>query len=253
MRELPESGEFVIGTVKKVEDFGATIDLDEYKDFKGFIHIAEVASGWVKYIRDHVREGQKVVCKVLSVEPGKGIAHLSLKQVNEHQRREKIQEWKNEKKAEKLFEILSEKINKDVNECYEKFGYKLIEKYGSMYSAFEKTSANEKTLEKNGFEGGWEKSFIDIAKENIVPPSVEISGILEITCPLPDGVKHVKEALLKAETSANVVVQYIGAPKYKMTVKASEYKTAEEILRKSAEKAISYIKEHNGEGEFHRK
>lgn len=252
MRQLPESGEFVIATVKKVEDFGATVDLDEYKDFRGFIHIAEVASGWVKYIRDYVREGQKVVCKVLNVEPGKGVAHLSLKQVNEHQRREKIQEWKNEKKAEKLFEILAKKMNKDVEECYENFGHKLIEKYGGMYSAFERVSGDEKTLDKNGFGGGWVEHFIHTAKENITPPSVEISGILELTCPLSDGVKHIKEALLKTE-NREVAVQYIGAPKYKITVKASDYKTAEETLRKSAEKAIGYIKEHNGEGEFHRK
>jgi len=102
LSELPDIGELVMGTVEKVKDFGVTVTLDEYPSVGGFIHITEVASGWVKYVRDYVREGQKVVCKVIRVESGKGVVDLSLKRVNEHQRREKIQEWKNETKAEKL-------------------------------------------------------------------------------------------------------------------------------------------------------
>ncbi|PIV70049.1 MAG: translation initiation factor IF-2 subunit alpha [Euryarchaeota archaeon CG01_land_8_20_14_3_00_38_12] len=253
LSEMPDIGELVMGTVEKVKDFGVTVTLDEYPSVGGFIHITEVASGWVKYVRDYVREGQKVVCKVIRVESGKGVVDLSLKRVNEHQRREKIQEWKNETKAEKLFEILANRMNKDVKECYEEFGYKLIEKYNSLYSAFEKTSADQKTLKESGFTGEWVKHFIEVAKENIVPPSVEITGMLEITCPLPDGVKYIKEALSKAESSKDVVVQYVGAPMYRIIVKSSDYKNAEGIMKKAAERAIAYIKEHNGKGEFHRK
>src|SRR5207249_3402763 len=84
----------------RAKNFGAFVTLDEYENKEGFIHIAEVSSGWIKYIRDYVREGQKVVCKVLKVDTEKGHIDLSLKAVNEHQRREKIQEWKNEQKAE---------------------------------------------------------------------------------------------------------------------------------------------------------
>ena len=88
----PEVGEFVIVTVKTVKPYGAFVTLDEYDNKEGFIHIGEIAAGWIKYIRDYVREGQKLVCKVLRVDPGRGHIDLSLKRVNEHQRREKIQE-----------------------------------------------------------------------------------------------------------------------------------------------------------------
>lgn len=251
--ELPDVGELVVGTVEKVKDFGVTVTLDEYPETEGFIHIAEVASGWVKYIRDYIREGQRVVCKVIRVESGKGVVNLSLKQVNEHQRREKIQEWKNETKGKKLFEILVNRMNKDMKECYEAFGYRLIKKYGSLYSAFEKASVDQKTLEENGFTGEWVKYFIEVAKENIIPPSVEITGMLEITCPLPDGVKYVQEALSKAVASKDVVVQYVGAPMYRITVRSPDYKNAEEIMKKAVERVITHIKEHNGKGEFRRK
>jgi len=100
--DWPDEGELVVCTVSNVKNFGAFVTLDEYESKEGFIHIAEVSSGWIKYIRDYVREGQKVVCKVLKVDKEKGHIDLSLKAVNEHQRREKIQEWKNEQKAENL-------------------------------------------------------------------------------------------------------------------------------------------------------
>jgi len=86
----PEEDELVVCSVVKVTDFGAFVELDEYGRKEGLIHISEVASGWVKYIRDHVREGQKIVCKVLYVDESKHHIDLSLKDVNEHQRREKI-------------------------------------------------------------------------------------------------------------------------------------------------------------------
>src|SRR5690606_38918467 len=100
-REWPESGELVVCTVKDVKDFAAFVNLDEYPGRVGLIPVPEVAAGWIKYIRDHIREGQKVVCKVLHVETQRGHIDLSLKDVNEHQHREKIREWKNESKARK--------------------------------------------------------------------------------------------------------------------------------------------------------
>lgn len=91
MNDIPEIGDLVVVTVTKVEKFGAEVKLDEYKDLNGFIHIAEVANGWVRYIRDHLREGQKTVCKVLQIDSRRKSVDLSLKRVNEHQKREKFQ------------------------------------------------------------------------------------------------------------------------------------------------------------------
>ncbi|MDD1660308.1 MAG: S1 RNA-binding domain-containing protein, partial [Methanomicrobiales archaeon] len=104
----PEEGELVICSVETVKDFVAFVRLDEYGGRQGLIPISEVAKGWVKYIRDFVREGQKVVCKVLHVDRERGHIDLSLRDVNEHQRREKIQEWKNEQKAYKWIGFVAE-------------------------------------------------------------------------------------------------------------------------------------------------
>src|SRR5207302_7807512 len=81
--DWPDEGELVVCTVANVKNFGAFVTLDEYESKEGFIHIAEVSSGWIKYIRDYVREGQKVVCKVLKVDQEKGHIDLSLKAVKD--------------------------------------------------------------------------------------------------------------------------------------------------------------------------
>lgn len=252
---FPEEGELVVCTVKHVKNFGAFVSLDEYEKREGFIHIAEVATGWIKYIRDYVREGQKIVCKVLRVDPSKGHVDLSLKQVNEHQKREKIQRWKNEQKAEKLFEIVAERLGKDVQKCYEEFGFKLIDKFGGLYPAMEETASEESILEEEGFKGDWVDAFIEVAEENISPPFVNIDGFLEITCLLPDGIDHIKEALMKTEKSdgVEISVQYVGAPRYRITVRALDYKTAEAEMQKAAEAVIKRMESCGGKARFSRK
>ncbi len=75
-KEYPEEGELVVGTITKVQGFGAFVTLDEYPNKEGFIHISEIATGWVKRIRNLVSEKQKVVCKVVHVDAAK--KHISI-------------------------------------------------------------------------------------------------------------------------------------------------------------------------------
>lgn len=255
-KDFPEEGELVVGTVIKVHGFGAFVSLDEYPYREGFIHISEVATGWVKRIRNYVREKQKVVCKVLRVDPRKNHIDLSLKRVNEHQRRDKIQEWKNSQKARKLLEMLAEKIGKSTEQCYEEFGKDLIKKYGSLYGAFEECAYDCKTLKNDGFDGNWLKEFEKISKDNISIPFVKIKGLMIVTSWDSEGIKHIRDALNLAEQSeyedVDIQIKYIGAPRYMITVEAPDYKIAEEQMKKAVEKATKYISNHNGTCEFKR-
>jgi translation initiation factor 2 subunit 1 len=251
---FPEEGELVVCTVKEVKGFGAFVNLDEYPGKEGFIHIAEVAAGWVKYVRDHVRENQKIVAKVLTVDPNRGHVDLSLKRVNDHQRRETSAAWKNEQKADKLLAILGERLKKTSEELLADFGLKLVDHYGGLYAAFEAASLGEDQLVEDGFKGAWVKEFTALAKENIQVPFVHVKGFVELQSFASDGVAEIREALAAAEESeyedVEIVVQYTGAPRYRIQVKAPEYKVAEEELRKSAERAIKIISKQGGTGQF---
>jgi translation initiation factor 2 subunit 1 len=256
-KEFPNEGELVVGTIIKVQNYGAFVSLDEYPNREGFIHIAEIATGWVKRIRNHIKEKQKVVCKVMHIDRTKNHVDLSLKRVNEHQKRDKIQDWKNSQKAERLLQMVAKKIGKTVEECYNEFAKQLINKFGTLYAAFEEFAYDSEALKKDGFSGAWFDEFESVAKENITIPFVEISGYLEIKSWLQDGIKHIKDALLEAENSeyddVEITIKYIGAPQYIINVRAPDYKIAESELKKSIEKISEKIKQNNGSCEFHRK
>ncbi len=46
---------------------------------EGLLHVSEISSSWIRNIRDFVREGQKMVLKVLRVDLEKGHIDLSLR------------------------------------------------------------------------------------------------------------------------------------------------------------------------------
>ncbi|MCK5636328.1 MAG: translation initiation factor IF-2 subunit alpha [Thermoplasmatales archaeon] len=256
-KDYPSEGELVVGTVVKVQNFGAFVTLDEFPKKEGFIHIAEIATGWVKRIRNHIKEKQKIVCKVMHIDEAKDHIDLSLKRVNEHQKRDKIQEWKNSQKAEKLIEMVAKQIGKTVEQCYNEFAKELTKKYGTLYGAFEEAAYDIETLKNDGFKGEWLKTFEEIAKTSISIPFVDITGYLNVTSWLPDGINHIRNVLMEAEVSeyedVEIKVKYIGAPQYIITVKAPDYKIAEEEMKKAVNKIKDNIKKYSGDCEFHRK
>ncbi|HLC38490.1 MAG TPA: S1 RNA-binding domain-containing protein, partial [Candidatus Norongarragalinales archaeon] len=65
---FPQLEEFVVAKVKKLLPFGAIIELEEYGGLEGFVHISEVSSGWIRNIREHLKEGQVVVAKVIALD-----------------------------------------------------------------------------------------------------------------------------------------------------------------------------------------
>jgi translation initiation factor 2 subunit 1 len=252
--EYPEEGDLVIGTVTSIRNFGAFVTLDEYAGREAFIHLSEVATGWVKYIRDHIREGQKIVARVLRVDPAKSQIDLSLKRINDHQRREKTQQWKNEGRALRLVEQVAQALKITADEASDLFGTTLVERYGSLFQAFEVASAEPKRFQQENEKSPWSTAFLKVARENIVPPQVTITGTLEVSDPLPNGVEAVRKALLAAEEvdPEAVEVHYVGAPKYRVRILASQYKQAEETLKRATDAALKSIKGAGGEGSFTR-
>ena len=249
-KNLPEVGDLVVVTIKEVRNFGANVKLDEYPGKEGFIHIAEVATGWVKHIKDYLREGQRTVCKVLNVDTARGYVDLSLKRANEHQRREKISEWKNEQKSQKLFEIVAKALNKSPDECYNEFGIDLEKRFLNLYNAFEDAAASEDWLPDVNEE--WKSVFQRIAKENIVVPYVKIGGFIEAYSLAANGVELIKDSM-EAGENQGAEIQYAGAPRYRITVTDKDYKAAEDSLKRAVQAVTDSSKKNGVVVEFVRK
>lgn len=254
-QEWPDEGELIVGTVYKVLNYGAFVKLEEYHGKEAFIHISEVSSGWVKNIRDHVRENQKIVCRVLRVNPKKGHVDASLKRIREDQRTKKIQQWKIEQKAEKFLELVAKSLDKNLDTAYKEVGYQLMDIFGDIYGAFE-IAADEgvEALTSEGIDDKWAEAITEVAKKNITPPEVHINGYVDIETFVPNGVDVIIEALKAAEDNGDaeeeISVQCVGAPRYRLTVKSSDYILAEKALKAAADRCISVVEESNGNGSF---
>lgn len=255
--EWPEVGELVVATVERIADYGAYAVLDEY-DKEGLLHISEISSTWVKNIRDFVREKQKVVLKVLRVNPRKGHVDLSLRRVSKRERRERIQSWKRERRAESLLSNASEKLKMSTEEMNEKAGALIQKEFGELYKGLEKTVKEGATvLTELGIPEDIAVTLEKIAKERIRLPMVKITGLLELECTKPDGAVVIRDALLRAQNvkrseGTEVQVYTVSPPNYRIEVLAENYKKAEALLQKAANTALKTTTKLGGKGTFKR-
>lgn len=248
---LPEEGEIVICTVSKILYHSVFAKLDEYKMLEGMIHISEISPGRIRNIRDFVKEGKTIVCKVLRINKEKNQIDLSIRRVNTMQQVNKLNEYKQEQKAEKLIELIGKQLNKDVRGMYDLVGYKIIETYGALYEGFQRFVLDEELIQELKLDKKAEELMLTIIKDKIKPAEVEVHGVLTLQCEEPTGIEIIKKILTEAE-EGEIRITYISAPKYRIVVKASDYKTAEGILKNTQEEIITKIKAKKGSGEFNK-
>ncbi len=246
---FPQEDELVMCTVSSVQPHGVFAAMDEYEK-AGMIHISEIAPGRIRNIRDYVVEGKKIVCKVLRVNQEKGHIDLSLRRVNEGQRREKTDEVKHEQVAEKIVENVAHKLKIDVNGLYEELLRK--SNYPRLFPLFEEVVTGEVKLEQLELDKKVAAELLGIVQQRIKKPEVEIRGDLRLRSFAPDGIELIKQALKKAEEAAQgtLEVRYKGAGDYKVVLKAEDYKQAEKVLKNSVDAAVEFVRKNKGEAEF---
>ncbi len=248
---FPQEEELVLWTVTSVQYSSVFCALDEYGK-TGMIHISEVAPGRIRNIRDFVKEGKKVVCKVLRVNHEKGHIDLSLRRVNENQKRQKLNQIKQEQLAEKIVEHAAKQHLKKPEDIYAALAKELIPQYGGLFPAFEEVSEDKLDL-SNIVD---KKIAVDIAaaiKQRIKPGEVTIDGDLQLFSYAPNGIELVQEALRKAnDTPGKPVIRYKGAGTYHVSITADDYKSAEKLLKTAVDAALDAAKAHKMHAEFTR-
>lgn len=251
-------GDLVVATVSKILPYGAYITLDEFEGKEGLLHISELSSSWVKNIRDHVRERQKVVLKVLRVDLEKGHVDLSLRRVTGREKKEKILEWKKNRRADLIMKVVGEKTGLSAPEIYEKVGAKIEDRFGNVYDGLEEiVDRGEEALIKIGIPEDLAKALNETALEKIKVPKVKVRGVVELTCAKKNGVEIIKDALVKAYAvkrtrDSSIDIYLVGSPRYRIEVSARNYKTAEKILQNVVDVATKTIQSSGGEGSFKR-
>jgi len=249
---LPEENSIVLCTVKKILFHSIFVDLDEYQNQDGMIHISEIAPGRIRNIRDYVAEEKKLVCLVLRVDTEKKQVDLSLRRVPMSLRNRKNEEYKQEVKSEKLLEYIGKELKTDLKGAYERIGIKLMDHFGLLQIAFNEISAN-------GYEAIKELKFpkieadvlVKIVQDKIKPIEINVDSILTLESFSETGVEDIKESLKAGEEFAKkndikIVIRYISAPKYQIEVFSNDYKVAEEQMEEVNEVISKEIKKRKG-------
>ena len=246
-QELPEIGEIVIATITKISDHGAYVTLDEYNKIQGFLHVSEIAPGWVRKVNKYVRQGEKKVLLVKKVESGRKEIDLSLKQISKDQRKKKLLDVKRFEKEQGILKNIQEKselTTKQIEELEDQF----LSKYNSVYDA----------MLNIAIKGNAEIDDLKLQKKVLVIiedicskmklPSVELRGILEISNNGSNGVELIQKTLTEAENSkdAKIDITYLGAPRYRLSLLSQDFKTAEKSLKPILEKIEKNVKKQNG-------
>jgi translation initiation factor 2 subunit 1 len=253
-QKLPEEGEIVIATVREVTGHGAYVVLDEYNKMTGFLHISEIATGWVRNIERYVKPKQKAVLKVIRVNKARGEVDLSLKQVSGEERKSKLIEVKKTEKATAFMDIIKARLKLDQKQVLE-IEDKILEKYDYVYDIFEDVARRGPDAMAKIELPDEAKKAIEEESAKIQIPHVEVRVVMEITSKKPDGIEMIKNTLAAVESSkggAKTEVTYIGAPKYRVVATAENFKVAEKAMNNVIEKVKSAIEKQHGTFTFTR-
>ncbi|TFH07673.1 MAG: translation initiation factor IF-2 subunit alpha [Candidatus Thorarchaeota archaeon] len=235
--DWPNQDDYAIAVANKVAPYGAYVELPEYGNKEGFIHISEISSTWVRNIRNHIHENQRVVVKILKVDEEKMHIDCSLRRVSNESRRVKNNEWKRAQKAEKLLELVAKENDMTIEQVYEKIGWAIEDVFGEIYTGLEKAAdGGVEVFEEVVATKKLKKQVADLAKQRIEIPFVEIDGEMTILVPGVEGIEVIKKALTeglakgKSHGKSTTEIYTLGSPRYKLRIVSPEYKEAEEIL-----------------------
>jgi translation initiation factor 2 subunit 1 len=243
IKQLPEAGDLVIATVKEVTGHGAYVSLDEYQELTAFLHVSEIATGWIRNIERYVRPKQKTVLKVIRVDKSRVEVDLSLKQVSREERKSKLIEVKKSEKASAFMQMIKTKTGMSEDKIKE-LQDAVLQKFDYLYDMFEAVAFKGIDSIKSLDITDEVRSAIAEESKKIQIPSVEIRGVIELNINEPQGVEIIKNILTSAQLDKNntsVEISYIAAPRYRIIAKAENYKIAEKTMNNAIEKISNSV------------
>jgi len=243
---LPKKFELVVCKIIKIFPNSALAEMIEYRK-RGLIHVSEVALRWVKNIREFVKLNQYTICQVMRVD-GNDVS-LSLKRVRKPDAERKLNEFKRERRAEKMLELIAKDMKKNMDEAYDEVGYILQEEFGNIHKSFEFALKNPDLLKEKGVPKKWLDPILEMVKKSYSEKEYEIKAKLTLICHGPEGVNIIKKSLLMADKDG-LEVRYVSAPKYTIIGRGKNVKEVRAKVNDIIARIEKKMLEHKGTCEF---
>ena len=252
--EAPKPGDLVIGLVKRIERYGAYLDLLEYPGWEGLVHISEISLKWIRNIRDYLRENQREVFKVLRVDTRAKQADVSLRRVSQKEREWKILEWKRKQRLVRILNLLAERTGRSREELRKLIVEPAMKRGLSLYDVFLDAVEEERLPSWLKLDKNLAKQLLELIKQEIRLKQAVVRGTLIMMVPRGDGVEYIRKAvtqgLKQAGRGERISITSIGPPKYLIRVEAEDQEKGRELIRRVAEACLSVIREAGGRGEL---
>jgi translation initiation factor 2 alpha subunit (eIF-2alpha) len=222
-----EEGELVLCTVDRIAGTIVFVKI-EGEEKEGSIILSEIAPGRIRNLREYVIPKKKIVCKILK--DSGGTISLSLRRVSQKERKEVLDEYKQERSYESILKnILKEKATTVIE--------KLL-KNGKLSIFFEEVKNNPKKLEeiigKEETKKVLEMIFEQKKKKKIIKKTISLKT------QEPNGLYLLKSLL---ENSGDININYISAGKYSLELETEDGKKGEQELKTFLEKIEKKAKE----------
>lgn len=228
-----EIGDIVLCTVDRIIGTTVFVKIDREKR-EGSIILSEVAPGRIRNLRKHVVPKKKIVCKVLRI--SKDRIDLSLRRVTQKEKKEIIEQDKQEKSYKSILKsVLKEKSNDII---------KKIQEESKLYDFFEEEKENPKELKKlTGKEAS--NKILEIIKTQKTKKAI-LKKEINLRTTNPKGLELIKKLFQKIK---NAKITYVSAGKYLIKVESDDVKKADNLLKnilkeiekKAKEQEIEFI------------
>lgn len=245
-KDIPDEGDLVVITLTDIDQNSAYAELDEYEDLSGLIHISEVSRSWVQDINKELSEGEKTVAQVVEAEDENNIS-LSIKRVNDKQKREAMSRWNKEQKAEEFIEQVAEKLGMDKETAIEEIAFPMQRKFDSSFHGFEISVGKEDQLE-DLFDEETLEAVQEVAEDNIDLKKEKLEGEIELRFNQSNGLERIKKAV--KNNHDGVEIKYVSAPNYSITAWGRTKELAKKKMDKTLDQVRSKAEELDGEFEF---
>ena len=213
-----EVGDLLLCTVDRIIGTVVFVKIPvENHEVEGSIVMSEIAPGRIRNIRDYDVPKKKIVCKVLRIS-SKGNIELSLRRVSPKERKEIIEQEKQEKSYISILKsVLGEKVEEAVKE---------ISKEDKIFSFLEEAKTNSEKLEKIVGKENSQK-ILEILKTQ-KKKRATIKKEIHLTTIKPNGITLIKKIL---EIFSGINVKYISAGRYSLELESEDIKLADKKIR----------------------
>ena len=194
----------------------------------------------------------------MRVHPRRREVDLSMRRVSEDVKRQKLQEYKNNRKAKNMLAYIADKNNIPQQQMMNQVIEPLIEEFGDLYSGLlEIRRRGPQILTNIGVDEKLAQSIYELTLKELQKNTVSLIGQVNMRVFEPNGIEIIKDAFAelkkksrKDSENIDINMYVISPPRYRISIETRDWKTAEQIWKEIQDTLKAFLSKYNAKLEF---